>query len=397
MRRFLLLFLSFAISFNFAASIDKKIKAKEKDLKQKERESRVVASRLYRIADKIMDEQKKLQDIKEQIAKLEESIKEQKDIYELKKKELENLKNSVSKLVKTKKELERKLIDIVSKNFALTLISSGNGYSDSVESIMADEAFKAITAMTKREFAKLKDDYKNIILKIEKYKKEIKRIQNYINILQANKDKLKRLKDKEQKIIAKLQNEKIKYKNRLLAIKKEQDLIRKTLENLHILKEQTLEEKRKKSLLNSQSVRRIGSSYQEARTIKYRGAKTIAPLKNFIIKRKFGNYYDPIYKMKIFNESVILKPVGDDKRVRNILDGKVVFAKDTPMLDKVVVIEHNNGLHTIYAHISKISPTLKVGKRIKKGVVIGKVDNELSLEVTEKNFHIDPLELIRVN
>ncbi len=382
---------------SFSISIDKKIKEKEKDLKRKEQESRVVASRLYRIADKIMDEQKKLKKIKEQISMLEESIKEQKSVYELKKKELEDLKKSVSKLTKSKKELERKLIDVVSKNFALTLIASQSSYNDSVEGIITDEAFKAIAALTKREFEKLKKAYRDIVLKIETYKKDIKSIQNYINILQAKKDKLKMLKKKEQKIISSLKKEKSKYKNRLLAIQKEQDFIRETLERLHILKKKTLEEKRKSTLLSAQNVRRIGSSYQEQKTIKYTGVKTIAPLKNFTIKRKFGNYYDPIYKMKIFNESVILKPVGEDKRVRNILDGKVVFAKDTPMLDKVVVIEHNNGMHTIYAHISKISPAIKVGKRIKKGVIIGKVDNELSLEVTKKNFHIDPLELIRVN
>ncbi|NPA81257.1 MAG: peptidoglycan DD-metalloendopeptidase family protein [Epsilonproteobacteria bacterium] len=383
------------ISLN-CASIDKKIEAKKRDLQKKERESKIVASRLYRIADKIMDEQKKLASIKEQISKLQENIAEQKSIYELKKKELHDLQNSTKKLIKTKKELERKLIDIVSKNFALTIISSGSGYADSPESIMADETFKVITAMTKKEFSKLKEAYKKIVQKIENYQKEIKGIQKYISVLEAKKDKLKRLRKKEQKIIADLEKEKRKYKDKLIAIQKEQDFIRKTLEKLNILKVKKEEEK-KKNLLNSQTVRRIGSSYQESKTIAYRGEKTIAPLKKFVVKRKFGNYYDPIYKMKIFNESVILKPVGDDRRVRNILDGKVVFAKDTPMLDKVVVIEHDNGLHTIYAHISKISPTLKVGKKIKKGVVIGKVDNELSLEVTQKNFHIDPLELIRVN
>jgi len=51
-------------------------------------------------------------------------------------------------------------------------------------------------------------------------------------------------------------------------------------------------------------------------------------------------------------------------------------------------------IHTIYAHLSKIAPTIQVGQKIKKGYVIGRVDNDLTFEVTQKNFHIDPLELI---
>lgn len=46
-----------------------------------------------------------------------------------------------------------------------------------------------------------------------------------------------------------------------------------------------------------------------------------------------------------------------------MLDGKIVFAKDTSMLARVVIVEHDNGIHTIYAHLDKIAPNIKVGKK----------------------------------
>ena len=65
------------------------------------------------------------------------------------------------------------------------------------------------------------------------------------------------------------------------------------------------------------------------------------------------------------------------------------------MLNNVVIIEHANGIHTIYAHLDKIAPNIKDGKRLKKGSVIGRVDNELMFEVTQKNYHINPMQLIK--
>jgi len=64
-------------------------------------------------------------------------------------------------------------------------------------------------------------------------------------------------------------------------------------------------------------------------------------------------------------------------------------------LDNVVIVENADGIHTIYAHLSKIAPTVRKGMKIRKGYVIGRIKNELTFEVTQKNNHINPLKLIR--
>lgn len=80
--------------------------------------------------------------------------------------------------------------------------------------------------------------------------------------------------------------------------------------------------------------------------------------------------------------------------VYSIFDGKVVYAKEAPILKKVVIIEHSNEMYSIYSQLDKIAPTIKPGFVVKKGYTIGRVSQRLGLEITQKDKHIDPLEII---
>ena len=214
------------------------------------------------------------------------------------------------------------------------------------------------------------------------------------------------LQDKQMKTLANLKRDKEIYQKQLSRLQAQQDEIRKTLEELKIVAKRESEEAKKalaaqkaaeaKAQKNNKNkkgeaaasasdgdVKQFGSSYQ-----------TIAPLDGFTVKQKFGNYVDPIYNIKIFNESVVLSANSPDAKVKSVFNGKVVFAKETAMLDKVIIIENPNGIHTIYAHLSHIAPTVKVGAKVQKGYVIGRVQRDLTFEVTQKNYHIDPLEII---
>ena len=144
-------------------------------------------------------------------------------------------------------------------------------------------------------------------------------------------------------------------------------------------------------------VKKIGSSNSGVKVVRYRGKRTIAPLKSFNVVKKFGTYYDPIYKIKLFNESIVLKTKRPKAKVVSVLNGKVVYAKkNSGMLENVVIIQHENGLHTIYSHLDEIAPTLKVGKWIKKGYVVGRVDKNLTFQATKNSSHINPKDLFRI-
>jgi murein DD-endopeptidase MepM/ murein hydrolase activator NlpD len=398
----------FTIFISFAtlhANVKKKIEQQSSYLKSKGRIEKKISQKLNVLADEILKQMKDLDSLKNQIDNLDKSIKESETEMKNSHEALNKLLDSNKKLFVQKKSLEKKIVDILAKDFSYYLITNKN-IAKTQDSIVADEVIKKMDIVLRNEFGKLSLSYKEINNKIEKKQKETESIQEEIQRYKKKKEDLLALKKQRELAIKKLNSEKLNYKKRLQRIKREKISIRATLEKLKILKKaQNLKAQREAELRkraqkvgNSKlNVRQIGSSYQSSKVKRYRGKKTIAPLESFTVKRKFGNYTDPIYNMKIFNDSVILSSKIRNAKVKNILNGKVVFAKDTAVLDKVIIIENSNGIHTIYAHLSKIAPTVRVGKKIKKGYVIGRVDRDLTFEVTQKNYHINPLQLIRLN
>ncbi|WP_024955516.1 murein hydrolase activator EnvC family protein [Sulfurospirillum arcachonense] len=389
-----------------AISVEKKISKNQKDLKLKSKVERSIARKLNDVAQDILKEEKNLNNIKSKIEGLGKNIAKNQNVVKDKEINLKDLTKQNLTLLAKKKDLEEKIVKVIAEDFSFYLISD-KGYLDSVESILVDETVDKIGIIIQKEFAKLSHDYDRINKKIDVQNSQIKDIKASIKSLKNQKVELSGLEKSKVKSIKKLDSQRASYRKRLLDITNERNEIRATLKKLKIIKAKedaaekrarlaALKKAQKDGNINGKmTVRQIGSSYQNSRVKKYRGSKTIAPLDSFSVKRKFGAYVDPIYKIKIFNESVILTANEKNAKVKNVLNGKVIYAKDTAVLDKVVIVENSYGIHTIYAHLSKIAPTIEVGKKIKKGYVIGRVEDDLSFEVTQKSYHINPLELIR--
>jgi murein DD-endopeptidase MepM/ murein hydrolase activator NlpD len=403
MRHILVFF--FLFSFIFAStSIDTKIADKASTLKQKSKIERKIAKKLKDVAKEILQEQHELKKIASRIDFLTRNIEKNRNLVKDKEENLKDLTKQNSSLVEVRKKLEDKIIRIIAQDFSFYLITD-RGYLDSSDSILVEEILDKMGVIMQKEFAKLSREYKHINSKIEVQNGQIHDLRSSIEELKDEKNQKADLKKKQEKIIATLSKKKAQYKKQLERVEKERQALRKTLESLKIVKlneerkrQEALEEKRRSQQLSGEkvTVRKLGSSYQKGRFKRYNGRKTIAPLDSFSVKRKFGNYIDPIYKIKIFNESVILSSNRSNAKVKNVLDGKIIYAKDTAVLDKVVIVENRYGIHTIYAHLSQIAPTIKVGNKIRKGYIIGRVDRDLTFEVTQKNYHINPLELISV-
>jgi murein DD-endopeptidase MepM/ murein hydrolase activator NlpD len=80
--------------------------------------------------------------------------------------------------------------------------------------------------------------------------------------------------------------------------------------------------------------------------------------------------------------------------------GKVVFAGEEPKLyGTLVVLEHGNGWHSAYGHLSSVS--VKVGDRVAAGDVVGKAGQTgaahqpaLHFEIRKNNMPVDPSKLV---
>lgn len=396
---FIILFLFLAYAQIYANALNEKAK----NLEENKRIQQQLNKKLEDLASDILNGEKTLKDLSFQIqtlnsqtAKLEESAKAQ---Y----KELNLLTTQNGDLLKSRASMEGKLIALMAKDFAYDL-PIPQGYVEGKESFIAFEILGKLDKVLSNEIFKLSQDYEDVSKLIDDKQAQIQKINDNLKVYNAQIVKLQDLRKKQVDEINRQKTDRAIYVKKLEDLQAQQDELRKTLDQLRIIQRKQAEKEQEKSSIdnskianNDQKIRQLGSSYQGGAIKRYTGKKTIAPLDSFTVKQKFGNYIDPIYNIKIFNESVVLKSKKSDAVVKNVLNGKVVFAKDTSMLARVVIVEHDDGIHTIYAHLDKIAPNIKVGKNIKKGAIVGRIKNDLTFEVTQKNFHINPLELISLN
>ena len=413
--RTFLLILAVCATLFAAGTTANKTQSTKQNLKTKVEQEKRLNKKLDELAKSILSGEENVKTTAEQISALSVQVKELESSAKAADASLNTLIAQNKDLVAEQKRIEASLLAIISKRFAYDLIVPKN-YIESEESIISAEILNSLTKDSQNEVNKIAKDYSKTINSIKSQTDKIGAIKLDLAEFRSKQDKLIALQTKQKKDLAQLKSDKDSYEKELSAIQAEQDELRKTLEKLAIIakneeekkaraqQKAKLEEAKKaknNEKLASQSqktakndVRQVGSSYQMSQVKRYTGAKTIAPLEKFTLKQAFGDYTDPIYKIKIFNESVVLRSALSDAVVKNVLDGKVVFAKETSLLQKVVIVENKDGIHTIYAHLSKIAPTIKVGSRLKKGYVIGRVERDLTFEVTQKNYHINPMELI---
>ena len=413
--RTFLLILTVCATLFAAGTTANKTQSTKQNLKTKVEQEKRLNKKLDELAKSILSGEENVKTTAEQISALSVQVKELESSAKAADASLNTLIAQNKDLVAEQKRIEASLLAIISKRFAYDLIVPKN-YIESEESIISAEILNSLTKDSQNEVNKIAKDYSKTINSIKSQTDKIGAIKLDLAEFRSKQDKLIALQTKQKKDLAQLKSDKDSYEKELSVIQADQEELRKTLEKLAIIAKNEEEEKaraqqkakleeakkaKNNEKLASQSqktakndVRQVGSSYQMSQVKRYTGAKTIAPLEKFTLKQAFGDYTDPIYKIKIFNESVVLRSALSDAVVKNVLDGKVVFAKETSLLQKVVIVENKDGIHTIYAHLSKIAPTIKVGSRLKKGYVIGRVERDLTFEVTQKNYHINPMELI---
>ena len=393
-----------AFSLAFASNTKEKIKDSKNSLRSTQAMSEQLSKKLDDLAGDIVNGEKKLRGISGDITNLKGQISVLETNASKALLELDDLTKQNKELERTQKELEQNMIRIIAEDLSFDLMMSASEGKQSEESIISSQILTKLNAIAKEDFKRLSENYEDTIEKIKNKSSKINEINSSIKNYRRKQNDLQSLESTQKNTINGLKRDKEIYSKKLAKLQAQQDELRKTLEQLAIMQKQEDEAARAAREKQERAVSKggkkgeksqpMGGGYQTSSVKRYSGARTIAPLDSYSVKQKFGNYVDPIYNIKIFNESVILRSSTPDAKVKSVLNGKVVFAKATSMLENVVIIENENGIHTIYAHLSQIAPTVKVGSVVQKGYVIGRVRNDLTFEVTQRNYHIDPLEMI---
>lgn len=455
MKPLLLLFvLMFTVLYGVTTTT--KIKKSKQTLSVTASEKKKTHRRLDKIAKDIKSAEKDVVYLENKIDKLSQNQVKTEQKYELLKKELKTFEEDFETTSEALEKKRKTFISLLSEQFSI-IFAMEQAHEATQESIILHEIYRAYKKQNTKALDSLRSEI--LVLKKRKKSKLYLRnkTKKEIASIIKKRDSYAQKKLAKEQLLKKLAVDEEKYNAKLEKLVDKQNSLRATLEKLNILHTQEVEEAKKRAAAKkeamrlekerqrkirkakalarakarkakealrkakteeervearlaakeaeaenkkvykeSEKVRQINSSYTKSKTYKYRGKKTISPLANARVIKKFGTYVDPIYKIKIFNESITLKSKTSDAKVKNVLNGKVVFSGKSSMLGKVVVVAHSGKMHTVYAGLSKIAPTIHVGAKIKKGYVVGKVNQKLIFQATKDSKHINPLKLITI-
>lgn len=424
-------------SLIFGSNIDKKIQQNKQILNTNTKKEETTNLKIKELADKIEAQNSNIMNLEKDIKQINEDIEQHQKLLEDSKNRLDELKSKSTDLIKEKTSNEEQIVDTIIEEFSIS-IALKLASENSLQELIDNEIYTLLSQHSKEKVTKLNSSYNLLSTNTKTNQKDIEKLSSYIENRQKTKEKLTSLKEKHSSSLVNLEEQHKSYQQELNKVVKQQESLKDLLAELNILKQEEEkkraeeEDKKRKlqALLGKKNgnqkeenepnyddneiqtsdvrnqkyakslnldVRKIGSSTDGIKISRYSGSKTIAPLKSFKVIKNFGTYYDPIYKIKLFNESIVLKSSEPQAKVVAVLNGKVVYAKkNAGMLENVVIIQHENGIHTIYSHLDEISPTLVVGKWIKQGYVVGRVDESLMFQVTKDSSHIDPKELFKI-
>jgi len=124
------------------------------------------------------------------------------------------------------------------------------------------------------------------------------------------------------------------------------------------------------------------------------------PMLYFYISSEYGLRAHPKTGKKTFHHGIDLAGTWQEN-VRSTAPGTVVFAGREGSFGKVVRIEHDYGISTLYAHLSRI--TVSVGDYVAENTVIGKMGNtgrsagsHLHYEIQVDGKSVDPSDFFTI-
>lgn len=124
----------------------------------------------------------------------------------------------------------------------------------------------------------------------------------------------------------------------------------------------------------------------------------VMPLKDFSISSSFGIRNHPLGGPSKFHMGVDLVPGASDE-VRPAKAGKVVLAHDYQNYGNTVIIRHDRGIETLYAHLASIK--VSQGQDVDDNTVIGMAGStgsstgkHLHFEISVGGYPVDPLKVI---
>ncbi len=173
---------------------------------------------------------------------------------------------------------------------------------------------------------------------------------------------------KERERLAQIEREK-----QLAELKKQNDLAKVKAKEHEIAEAQKKEQAEERKLIVEE--KKPESEAMEMPPLVERKGKLIWPVSGGRVVAEFGNHVHPVLKTITTNTGIDIS-TKDNTPVRAVANGEVALIHWLPSYGNLIIINHNHGYRTVYAHLDEIN--VVVGQKISEGEVIARSGDSIT-------------------
>jgi murein hydrolase activator len=269
-----------------------------------------------------------------------------------------------------------------SRTYDLELLLASRSFN---QMLIRSEYLKRFSEQRKKDFARITDQHAAMEEQELLLQKQLAEQQSLLAEKQGEEKKLNAKSKKRKQILATIRKDKKNFK-------KELDRKKQDVKDLEQLIAKLIEEERAKSERKDRVREPVTTgSFQSKR------GRLHWPVAQGKLTARFGNQEHPTLHTITQNTGIdIAVPAGTN--VEAVADGEVAKIFWLPSFGNLVILNHNNGYRTVYAHLSEI--TVDEGDAVHEGSVLGKSGESLSgsvlhFEIYKDRDKLDPEQWLR--
>ena len=231
----------------------------------------------------------------------------------------------------------------------------------------------------------------------------VKRIVDFDSSLFESYKQQRELIEQKEKELAQMQREAQNYKNQIVSRQRELQVAMASREGLmrDLERQQKLYEQQEDELLQqSKQLETVIQQLQAKSSIKYGGGKLLWPVPSSnVITSPFGTRLHPVLGVYRMHTGIDIA-ANTGASIVAAADGQVIFSGYYGGYGYTVIIDHGDGISTLYAHNSAL--LVKEGDTVKRGQVIAKAGStglstgpHLHFEVRKNGVPVNPMDWLK--
>lgn len=351
------------------------------ELTQKQNELKYIQS-------KIKENQYMIDKLNEESDKVLQEIKEIDQLVRTTTLEIEEIENKIKEketylnMINYNKEMNKIKLDTSTQSFQRIVSQLTNATDDPLNWSINTDNWYALN-LRLNELTYVYEIYNQVIDNTWDSEVKLNSVQGTIEIELKSIEKEKELLQKKKDFIKDQMDKKIEVFNQIGAEKYSLASYSTQLE--------TYSEELEKTIVKLQSFGYMGSNIVKGKGV------MMWPTDGGSISSGYGNRIHPIYKEEKMHTGIDIGGIGYDAPVYASADGIVITAGWLGGYGNAVIIDHGNGISTLYGHNSKL--TVKVGQEVKRGDLIAKSGStgvstgpHIHFEVRVNGKTVNPLE-----